>query len=141
MPILPRVLEYCRAHSGEIWRFAIVGIVTFAINFLSFSFFFGVLHADYRIAVSIAYGITVACHFALNKRFTVAAGSQNLGRNAPRYGLMLGLNYVIAIFASWLTVEVVGVSPYYGIIASVAGTSLSSFFVMRYFVFNAPAAT
>jgi putative flippase GtrA len=125
---------------GELCRFGLVGIVTFGLNFLSFSVFFGLLHLDYRVAASLAYVVTVCCHFLLNKTFTFGAAEQKLRHNAPRYALMLGLNYAITIVASWLTVEVVGASPYFGVVASTAGTALSSFFVMKYFVFRESTA-
>ena len=124
---------------GELCRFGLVGIVTFGINFLSFSLFFGLLHLDYRVAVSLAYVVTVCCHFLFNKTFTFGATKQRLRHNVPRYVLMLGLNYVITIVASWLTVEVVGASPYFGVVAATAGTAFSSFFVMKYLVFAAGA--
>jgi putative flippase GtrA len=136
MRALSRFIHYWLINFGELCRFGLVGIVTFGVNFLSFSVFFGLLRLDYRVAVSLAYVLTVCFHFLLNKTFTFGAMEQKLRHNAPRYVLMLALNYVITIVASWLTVEVVGASPYLGVVASTAGTALSSFFVMKYFVFR-----
>jgi putative flippase GtrA len=136
MPVLSRFIHYWLTNFGELCRFGLVGIATFGVNFLAFSVFFGLLYLDYRVAVSLAYVLTVCCHFLLNKRFTFGATEQKLRHNAPRYVLMLGLNYVITIVACWLTVEIVGASPYFGVVASTAGTALSSFFVMKYFVFG-----
>jgi putative flippase GtrA len=140
MSALSRFIHYWLTNFGQLCRFGLVGIATFGVNFLAFSVFFGLLHLDYRVAVSLAYLLTVCCHFLLNKRFTFGATEQKLRDNAPRYVLMLGLNYVITIVAAWLTVEVVGASPYFGVVASTAGTALSSFFVMKYFVFRDSAA-
>jgi putative flippase GtrA len=141
MPVVSRVFGYCTRHFDELCRFGMVGIVTFGINFLAFSLFFGLMHAGYQVAISLAYLVTVCCHFFLNKIFTFGATAQKLRRNLPRYVAMLGLNYMIAIAASWLTVEVVGASPYWAVVTSTAGTALSSFFVMKYIVFGAPAVT
>lgn len=139
MPIVSRIVGYGVAHFKELWRFGLVGILTFGVNFLSFSLFFGLLHAGYQLAVSLAYVVTVCFHFFLNKVFTFGAAAQKFHRNLLRYVAMLGLNYVITITASWITVEVVGASPYWAVVASTAGTALSSFFVMKYFVFSARA--
>ena len=76
--IVSRVLAYVVAHFGELCRFGVVGIVTFGINFFAFSLFFGLLHTDYRVAVSLAYVITICCHFPLNKFFTFDAASDRL---------------------------------------------------------------
>jgi putative flippase GtrA len=140
MPALSRFIHYWLTNFGELCRFGLVGIATFGVNFLSFSVFFGLLHLDYRVAISLAYVFTVCCHFLLNKTFTFGATEQRLRHNAPRYVLMLGFNYVITITASWLTVEVLGASPYFGVVASTAGTALSSYFVMKYFVFRESTA-
>jgi putative flippase GtrA len=136
MVMVSRVITYVVAHFGELCRFGVVGVVTFGINFLLFSLFFGLLHADYRVAVSLAYVITVCCHFTLNKVFTFDATSDRLRQSAFRYGLLLGLNYTIALSTTWLTVAAIGASPYFGVIAATAGTATSSFFVMKYFVFG-----
>ena len=136
-PIAARIARYGITHFAELCRFGIVGVVTFVINFLTFSLVFGRLHWDYRVAVSLAYVITVCCHFLLNKSFTFNATSYRLRRSAPRYGLMLGLNYLITVIAAWITVDVAGLSPYLGVVAATMGTATSSFIVMKYFVFSA----
>jgi putative flippase GtrA len=122
MPLVSRIFGYGARHFYELCRFAIVGIVTFGINFLAFSLFFSVMHGGYQVAISLAYLVTVCCHFTLNKIFTFAATAQKLRSNLPRYVAMLGLNYAIAMTASWLTVEVVGASPYWAVVTSTAGT-------------------
>ena len=140
MPIILRLQNYVAKHFIELLRFSIVGVSTFFVNFLSVYLFYGTLHLDYRFAASLAYIITTCCHFMFNKLFTFSAGEQKLHHNAPRYGLMLALNYAITIFATSLTVGIFGGSPYLGVVASTGGTALSSFFVMKYFVFGGVAA-
>jgi putative flippase GtrA len=141
MAIVSRVFAYVLTHFGELCRFGAVGIATFGINFLSFFLIFGMLHADYRVAVSLAFVITIFCHFMLNKFFTFEAGSAGLGRSAFRYGLMLGLNYAIVMSITWITVAVVGASAYFGVIAATGVTAITGFFAMKYFVFPSPAVS
>ena len=136
MVIFRSLSLYCRSHLGEFLRFAVVGLATFGVNFVSFAVLFGLLGCDYRVAVSLAYGVTVFCHFMSNKLFTFRAKEQAFSRNTPRYILMLGLNYCITLVASWMTVEVLHLSPYFTVIASTGGTAVTSFFVMKYFVFR-----
>jgi putative flippase GtrA len=134
-----RFFNYVYANSGEIGKFIIVGITTMLINIFSVYALYGVLREDYREAVTISYIITVCFHFFLNKFFTFDAAAQKLRRNTPRYGMMLLLNYFITIVASWLTVGIIGSSPYVGVVAATGGSALMSFFIMKYFVFSGAA--
>jgi putative flippase GtrA len=129
--------RYVAEHRLQLTKFAIVGFVTFGINFSFFHLFYGLLGLDYRIAVSLAYVITVISHFLLHRFFTFSAKEQYLMHNAGKYLLMLALNYAITMTVVWLVVEVVGISPYFGVVASSATTATVSFFVMKYFVFKA----
>lgn len=56
--------------------------------------------------------------------------------NTGKYLLMLAFNYVVTMTVVWLVVEVVGLTPYIGVIASAAKTASASFFLMKYFVFR-----
>lgn len=49
---------------------------------------------------------------------------------------MLAFYYVVTMTVVWLVVEVVGLTPYIGVIASAATTASESFFLMMYFVFR-----
>jgi putative flippase GtrA len=129
-------IRYIIEHRLQLTKFVIVGFVTFGINFSFFHLFYGLLGLDYRIAVSLAYVITVISHFLLHRFFTFSAKEQYLIHNAGKYLLMLALNYAITMTVVWLVVEVVGVSPYIGVIASAATTASASFFIMKYFVFR-----
>ena len=129
-------IRYISEHRLQLTKFVIVGFVTFAINFSSFHVFYGLFSLDYRVAVSLAYLVTVNCHFLLHRIFTFSAGEQYLIHNAGKYLLMLALNYVITMTVVWLVVELLEISPYIGVVASTAATASTSFFVMKYFVFR-----
>jgi putative flippase GtrA len=134
--LLDSGIAYLRAHRGEILRFALVGVATFALYFLSFHVCFAILGLGYKAAVSVAYVITVTTHFLLNRFFTFNAHASDLGAHAGRYALMLLLNYGITLGVMWFVVEVMHISPYLGTVASTLATAASSFFVMKYFVFG-----
>jgi putative flippase GtrA len=136
MVLWSKVGAYVASGWSEIWKFGMVGIATFGINFGAFSIFYGVLQHQYAIAASLAYAVTVVCHFLLNRFFTFGAGGQALSHNAPRYGLMLLLNYLITLLAQWFTVEVLRLSPYLGVVVATIGTAVTSFFLMKHFVFR-----
>lgn len=129
-------LRYILDHREQLAKFIFVGLLTFGVNFLTFHLFYGVGKVDYRISVSIAYAITVICHFTLHRFFTFDAAEQQLVHNVGKYLAMLGLNYMITIATAWFVVEILGLSPYLGVIASTGATACTSFFVMKYFVFG-----
>jgi putative flippase GtrA len=129
-------LRYIVEHRRQLARFIFVGVLTFGINFLTFHLFYGLAKLDYRVSVSLAYAVTVVCHFLLNRFFTFDAAEQQLVHNVGKYLAMLGLNYAITITMAWFVVEVLGLSPYLGVVASTIATACTSFFVMKYFVFG-----
>jgi putative flippase GtrA len=134
--MIQHTLQYILSHRRQLAKFIIVGLLTFGINFSMFHLFYALGDLDYRISVSLAYGITVVSHFLLHRFFTFDAAGQQLFRNLGKYLAMLVLNYGITIAMAWFVVEVIGLSPYFGVIASTAATACSSFFVMKYFVFE-----
>lgn len=138
--MLRHAIRYLAEHRLQLAKFVIVGLLTFGINFLFFHLFYGLFHWDYRIAVSVAYVLTVISHFLLHRIFTFSAAEQQMAHTAGKYLLMLAVNYGITLTVVGLAVEVAGWSPYIGVIASTAATASTSFFVMKYFVFKPKGA-
>jgi putative flippase GtrA len=130
------VLRYVLEHRWQLTKFVIVGVLTFGINFSMFHVFYALGNLDYRISVSLAYAVTVVCHFLLHRLFTFEAAEQQIVHNASKYVAMLGLNYAITLSMAWFVVEILALSPYLGVVASTAATACTSFFVMKYFVFR-----
>lgn len=140
MSTIRYVLNYLIEHRVQIVKFISVGILTFGIYFLTFHVFFGVCSWNYRLAVSLAYIITVVSHFWMNRIFTFNANEQQIVNNLGRYLFMLAINYAITLTIMGLVVDLAGLSPYLGIVASTATTASSSFFLMKYFVFKGDRA-
>jgi putative flippase GtrA len=134
--LLSAWLDYLSRHKRQIARFIIVGASTFLLYFLLFHVLYGSAGLGYKVAITIAYAVTVFCHFLLNRFFTFSAQHRNLGLHAGRYGLMLVLNYLTTLFVMWVVVEIIRTSPYVGAVASTIVTATSSFFVMKHFVFS-----
>jgi putative flippase GtrA len=128
--------EYLIRHRGQLLKFALVGGLTFCIYLLLFHLFYGVFAIGYKVATTVAYTVTVACHFGINRNFTFSANGQGISGHMSRYLIMLVLNYAITLGAMMMIVEVAGLSPYWGTIASTVITAGSSFFMMKHFVFQ-----
>ena len=129
-------LGYIARHSAEIARFTVIGFVTFGINLASFHLFYGLLSLDYITSATLAYPIAVVSHFLLHRFYTFCAGEQAMLANFGKYLIMLAVNYVSTIAVIWLAVEIQGLSPYFGLIASTAISACLNFLMMKHFVFD-----
>jgi putative flippase GtrA len=134
--VINSIKKFIIANFWYIFRFGIVGVATFLINFSSFHVFYDTFKTPYLAAASLAYFVTVVSHFLANKYFTFAAGAQPVGHNVPRYLAMLALNYLITVASSSTVVEIFHASPYWGVVVATFFTAFSSYVLMRYFVFK-----
>lgn len=134
-------LAFFNSHKLQLIIFAVVGLLTFGINFGSFHFFYAIAQLDYKLAASIAYVIALICHFLLHRTFTFRAAEQKVANSMWKYLLMLGLNYTVLFIVMWFCVDVINSSPYIGLIASTGVTAFISFFMMKFFVFNLDKTT
>jgi putative flippase GtrA len=130
------VIAYFKTHFWQIFRFGLVGGTTFTLYLSLTVLFFDILSLDYRVAVSISYVMTVVTHFLLNRYFTYQAGADFLGVAIYRYLMLLGLNYLNTMIITSIVVEQLKLTPYHGIIFSVLITSMTSFLIMKYYVFK-----
>lgn len=134
--MIRHALNYIVDHRRQLAKFIFVGFLTFGINFGIFHLFYALAQLDYRVSVSLAYVITVVCHFSLHRFFTFDAAAQQFVHNVGKYLGMLGLNYLITLSVAWFVVAVLRLSPYWGVVAATAVTACTSFFVLKYFVFG-----
>lgn len=125
----------------EIGRFVLVGGVTFLLNLATFYLFFRALRLDYWLAATLAYVITVLCHFAGNRQFTFRAWRQPIARNVARYGLALLVNYLVTLSVTWLVLGEMGLPAYAAVMCYTLANATTSFLLMKYHVFRplAPA--
>lgn len=125
----------------EFLRFVAVGVATFFVNLGSLYFFLMIFGHDYRVAVSLAYAVTVLCHFLTNRIFTFKAQTQQMSRNAVLYALMLCVNYGSALTVSWLVIGLWAWPAYVAVICYTAANAMVSFLAMKFIVFRPPAAS
>lgn len=121
---------------SELRRFLAVGVATFLLNLGSVYFFLNALHLDYRIAVSLAYGITVMTHFTAHRVFTFRAAHQSLSQNAMKYTFMLGFNYCVTLAISALVIGWLKMPGYVAVLSYTACNAITSFLFMKHLVFK-----
>ncbi|OZB49133.1 MAG: hypothetical protein B7X60_02155 [Polynucleobacter sp. 39-45-136] len=119
----------------EIYRFLGVGFFTLAINISSFTFLYKVATLNVGTATALSYWITVAIHFYMNRKFTFNADKGGFNWQVLKYLLLLLFNFLTTILGLWFVIRVLSLSPYVNIFFSTITSAISSYFIMKYFVF------
>lgn len=129
--------NYISTHRQQLFKFIIIGITTFIINFSLFHVFYGSFKLNLKLATSLAYFITVMSHFLLHRviTFEIKKNNQSLSKNIAKYFVMLAINYITTLLVMWITVNVAHLSAYFGVVFSTAATAVLSFLTMKYYVF------
>ena len=130
-------LNYIKKFHLNFIRFIIVGVITFGINNFLFFIFQSYFNLHYQLSISLAYFLTVVCHFNLNRFFTYGLNNNfRLSISAPRYLCLLAFNYSIVLLVVTFTVDMLGLSPFWGILFSTLITGFSSFLIMNHYIFS-----
>jgi putative flippase GtrA len=74
-------------------------------------------------------------HFVLNRSITYWQKGGAVFHNTTKYLIMFFANYLITLSVTTVTVELLRLKPYFGIILSTFATAFSSFLLMKHFVF------
>ena len=88
-------------------RYLLTAGVSFVVYFACIFIFFSVIQLRYPFAVAVAYVITLAVHFSMNRRFTFRSGNPALAGQVARYLATAALNYFVQIaiiyvlYAAW----------------------------------------
>jgi putative flippase GtrA len=124
------------AHIPAFSRFALVGATTAALYFGVFALLHDMLGVAYQIAVSCGYACGVAFHFFANRNITFKDAEGHISRQLVKYAVVAGINYGITLIIVGLTVEILHRSPYLGVLAAVATTTLVGYVLFDTWVFR-----
>jgi len=124
-------------HKLSVFFFLTVGLLSALVNGFSFTFFWRVLAWDYRIAVSLAYILSVVAHFAGNRHFTFKNHQAPILQQLPRYLIMVSVNYAITLALAYFAVDILHYSPYYGVLLGISGTVVVGYLLSCFWVFRA----
>ena len=117
-------------------KFGLVGATTAAIYFLVLAFHLEIIRANYNIAVSIAYAVSVIFQFLANKYFTFESKTKNIAHQFSKFLVLLIVNYLLTILVVRYIVETVGYSPYIGVIASIPLIVVTGFLLSKYWIYT-----
>jgi putative flippase GtrA len=127
-------IRYIRKNFDFIYRFVMVGIFTFLINFILVYFFDQKIKLDYKKSVSIAYVITLVCHFLLNRAFTFKVDYFDFA-HLLRYSILPIINFFISLSIAFVVVEIIRLPVYYSVFFSAIFSAFISYTLLKYFVF------
>jgi putative flippase GtrA len=117
--------------------FLTVGGLTAVVYFSLFTFLWKWCHLDYKLAVTMAYFISVTLQFVTHRHVTFKRRDENIFYQAFKFCGLLVVNYLLTILIVTWSVNTLAVSPYVGIMISVMGTVITGFLMSRLWVFKA----
>jgi putative flippase GtrA len=117
-------------------KFALVGAATAAIYFLVLAFHLEVLKANYNLAVSIAYFVSVIFQFIANKRFTFKSETASVLPQFSKFLALLFINYLVTIIVVTFVVEKLGLTAYYGVLASIPLIMAVGYLLSKHWIFK-----
>ena len=127
--------QYIRTNKKSILLFLFVGGLSAAIYFASFTVLWKWVGFNYKVAVSIAYALSVIVHFTANRKLTFQSDHTHFLAQMPRYFSMILINCLITLSVTRMVVELLHMSPYFGILLSIGVTINVSYLLLRYWVF------
>jgi putative flippase GtrA len=89
---------YKKFFSGSFMRYLFVGTTTVAIDFVLLVLLHGKLGINISIATSIAYWVSIAYNFILNRFWTFSVSEKDdLHKHIMFYLVLLGFNYLFTV--------------------------------------------
>lgn len=98
--------------------------------------FLEVLGFEYRVAVSIAYGLAVTFHFFSNRHITFRPAKDRLLSQMARYVVVAAINYLLTLFIVYVVVGLLHSNPYIGAAVSLIATIAFGYVGSRLWVFR-----
>lgn len=124
------------SHKRSITVFLIIGALTALLYFTLFAVIWETLHVDYKIAVTISYLSAISFHFFMNRKITFRSSHGKIMPQIIKYAIMAFINYLIAITVVELSVKLLLLSPYVGVLISVGATVMTGYFMSKLWVFR-----
>ncbi|WP_158916280.1 GtrA family protein [Caulobacter sp. S45] len=125
---------------AKLLRFGVVGG---SMSLLNYAIFIGAirLNTGYLIAASIAWLVTVAISYALNRRFTFRRSGWGGLKDVAGYVAGYVLQFLVSLAGLQLLIGVLGLGPSLAFVVNLVATSTFSFCYMQLAVFREGAAS
>lgn len=120
----------------RVLKFGLVGAATAAIYFLVLMFHLETLGANYNLAVSIAYIVSVVFQFNANKYFTFRSETTSVVLQLSKYLVLLLINYLVTILIVRFVVEKLWLTAYHGVLASIPLIMVVGYLLSKHWIFK-----
>jgi putative flippase GtrA len=122
-------------HWAKVFRFLIVGGLTFSIYYGVLWVAYGFFHMPYPGAVAVSYSLAIVFHFLANKKITFNSITKKPQRQVVRYLAVAALNYLVQLGVIRLCFESYEVNFYMSTFFGVLLTMIIGFVLMNFWVF------
>lgn len=116
--------------------FLMVGALTALFNFSLFTLAWQIFHVDYQIAVTFSYVSALFFHFFMNRNITFRRSEERLAPQVTKYAFMAMMNYLTTLVVVEVVVNVLLLSPYFGVLIAIGVTVVSGYFMSKFWVFK-----
>jgi putative flippase GtrA len=140
MRIYHYIWQFLITNKKSLLIFIIIGTLSAIINFSVFTVLWKFIGVHYQAAVSIAFMTAVVFHFLSNRRFTFESHGSDFFRHLKKYSLVTLINYIITMLIVRFTVEILHLSPYLGIVFSIAATLVVGFLMGKFWIYQKVAS-
>lgn len=130
------IRQFITNNKRSIALFCLVGATTALLNFSVFGILWNLLQINYRFAVTCSYILSALFHFTANRRFTFKSHGTDLHAHAFKYLIMILINYTITMCVMYIVVEILTLSPYFGVACSITATFGTGYLLAKYWVFR-----
>ena len=134
------VLTFLKENKLSIISFLSIGILSSILYLLVFNLLLHIFGMHYQVALSIAYVSSVVFYFIINRRYTFRSHGHTLYRQLIRFMGLLVINYFITLLIVRYVVEMLFLSPSFGIVLSIGATFVTNYFMGKFWVFRNPIA-
>jgi putative flippase GtrA len=115
-------------------KFCFVGALVAGVDFCALWMFH--IFLPELLAVSLAYFVAVATHYALNKWWVFRAAVKVRAAEVVRYVLMVIVCWLCTVGVVWLALRLVSSNIFVAKLLAIPPATLLSFVLMRRFVFR-----
>ncbi len=126
------------SQARETYLYIVFGILTTLVNFISYVFFTKVMPFDYKIAVTIAWVLSVLFAFVTNKLYVFNSkemGGAKVVREGLSFLFFRWLSYFVDLFAMIILVEWLGAFDLAAKIAASAIVAALNYIASKYVIF------
>ncbi|MFZ4524740.1 MAG: GtrA family protein [Chlorobium sp.] len=130
------LIKYFAIDYVRIFRFLLIGGLTFVIYYSILWMCFGFASLSYPKAVAISYSVAIIFHFYANKTITFNAERKKFWQQILSYIFVALLNYVLQISVIAICYGIYGVNFYISTFIGVMLTMITGYFLMSFWVFK-----